>query len=460
MDRLNHIKPKYFFFLALLLFYVIPADAQKKNDKFVLVLDAGHGGHDPGARGVVEDEKYIALDVVLRLGKLVEDHYGDKVKIIYTRRDDTFIELGERANVANRNKADFFVSIHCNSARPTAHGTETFVLGTEQNRADDNFSIVKKENSVILLEENYEEKYQGFDPTSPESVIGLTLMQNVHLENSLKFAENVEKNFINKDKRFSRGVKQAGFLVLWRTATPSVLIELGFISNPEEGRYLASVDGKRNSAESVFNAFKAYKREWDIKKGNPVTEDAPKQVAQKEEKKPEAEKPVEGKLFKVQFLTSNRKYKVTSPQLKGLNPIEIQKDGNVYKYYYGETRLASKRDQNLKKVKNAGFPDAFIVEIPLKSSLARTKEETSEPSAKVQKDGYRIQILTSQRDYKANAPQMKGVKPVDKISEGGLYKYYYGWYKTEDEAKRELPTIKTRGFGDAFVVKFVNGKKE
>ncbi|MDO5655416.1 MAG: N-acetylmuramoyl-L-alanine amidase [Flavobacteriaceae bacterium] len=456
MNRFRDINIKLLLFFLICIGLQHTAYTQKKNEKFVLVLDAGHGGKDPGARGVVEDEKYIALDVVLRLGKLIEDHYKDDVKVIYTRRDDTFLELSTRANIANQHKADFFVSIHCNAARPTAYGTETFVLGTEPHRSDDNFSIVKKENSVILLEENHEEKYQGFDPTSPESVIGLTLMQNVHLENSLKFADQVEKNFVNKDKRFSRGVKQAGFLVLWRTATPSVLIELGFISNPEEGRYLASIEGKKNSAESIFNAFKTYKREWDIKRGHTIKENAPVIVDKKEEKKAEAESPVEGTKYKIQFLTSSRKYRPTAPQLKGLKPVEIVKDGKVYKYYYGETNYISKRDANLNRVKRAGFPDAFVVEIQDKKSASNTKETSNT----TRNEGYRIQILTSQKNYDAHAPQMKGVKPVDKFAEGGLYRYYFGWFDTEAEARNALPNIKTRGFADAFIVKFKNGKKE
>ena len=332
MNRLTDINIKLIIFFLVFIGINQNSFAQKKKDQFVLVLDAGHGGHDPGAKGVVKNEKVINLEVTQRLGKLIEDHYKNEVKVIYTRRDDTFIELHERANIANRNDADFFVSIHCNSARPSAYGSETFVLGTEDNRSSANFNIVKKENSVILLEENYEERYEGFDPNSPESVIGLTLMQNVYLENSLKFAEKVEKNFVQKDKRFSRGVKQAGFLVLWRTATPSVLIELGFISNPEEGTYLASANGQKKSAESIFNAFKEYKREWDIKRGYPVKEDAPKPSPTKKEVKTEAEKPVPGKMFKIQFLTSSRKYRPTAPQLKGIVPSE-QKELSRLEYF-------------------------------------------------------------------------------------------------------------------------------
>lgn len=459
MNRITDINIKLVIFLLFFIGTTSFFYGQKKAEKFVLVLDAGHGGHDPGAKGVVKNEKVINLEVALRLGKMIEDYFKDDVEVIYTRRDDRFLELHERANIANRADADFFVSVHCNSARPSAYGSESFVLGTEDHRSSANFNIVKKENSVILLEDNHEEKYEGFDPTSPVSVIGLTLMQNKYLDNSLQFAERVEHYFVNKDNRKSRGVKQAGFLVLWHTATPSVLIELGFITNPEEGRYLASASGQKKTAESIFNAFKDYKKEWDIKRGFPVREDAPKHHNTEATKAPE--KPVPGKLFKIQFLTSTRRYRATAPQLKGVQPSEILKDGKLYKYYYGPTSYASKRDRNLQRVKRAGFPDAFVVEIDLKDNKkAEGKETETTKEDKTPTEGYRIQILTSQRNYDSHAPQMKGIKPVDKYVDNGLYRYFYGWYKTEDEAHKALPKIKSSGFADAFVVKFKGGKKE
>ncbi|MXV38126.1 N-acetylmuramoyl-L-alanine amidase [Flavobacteriaceae bacterium Ap0902] len=455
MNTLTQINIKYLIFSIIFLFSLGAMKAQKSNEKFVLVLDAGHGGKDPGTRGVVQNEKYIALDITLRLGKLIEDYFKDDIKVIYTRRDDRFIELHERANIANRNHADLFVSIHCNAAHPGAKGTETFVLGTESHRSNANFDVVKRENSVILLEEDHQEHYEGFDPKSPESVIGLTLMQSVHLENSLLFARKVEENFIKRDKRFSRGVKQHGFLVLVRTATPSVLIETGFISNPEEGRYLATAEGQKATAESIFEAFKYYKNEWDIKRGSSVSNKPPKQA---EVKNPEPEKPVDGKIFKIQFLTSKRRYRLTAPQLKGLRPIEIVKSGDVYKYYYGKTSLASKRDEYLNRAKKAGFPDAFVAEFNTKPISSSPKANNND-SPSVTGTGYRIQILTSQRNYNNNAPQMKGVKPIDKIETNGLYRYYYGWFKNENEAKKALENIKSKGFPDAFTVKFVKGKK-
>ncbi|AFL97953.1 N-acetylmuramoyl-L-alanine amidase family protein [Ornithobacterium rhinotracheale] len=344
--------------IIVLTFLFFPnAEAQKRNDKFVLVLDAGHGGHDTGARGVAANEKDVALDVTLRVGKLVKDYFKNDVKVIYTRSTDVFIPLAERADIANRNHADFFISIHCNSARPGAFGTETYALGSDPKRANSNFSIVKKENSVILLEDDHKEKYENFNG-SPESLIGLTLMQNTHLDNSLKMAKYIEDNYINKDKRFSRGVKQAGFIVLWRTAMPSILTEIGFITNPEEGKYLASDEGKEKTAESIFNAIKAYKKAWDLRRGvNNVNE-----TKKAEKPKIEPEKPVAGKVFKVQFLTSKRSFRQGAPQLKGLTNVEVLKDNGIYKYFYGKTSFKSKSDANLRHVKARGFPDAFVVE--------------------------------------------------------------------------------------------------
>ncbi|MGQ1944473.1 N-acetylmuramoyl-L-alanine amidase family protein [Ornithobacterium rhinotracheale] len=344
--------------VIVLTFLFFPnAEAQKRNDKFVLVLDAGHGGHDTGARGVAANEKDVALDVTLRVGKLVKDYFKNDVKVIYTRSTDVFIPLAERADIANRNHADFFISIHCNSARPGAFGTETYALGSDPKRANSNFSIVKKENSVILLEDDHKEKYENFNG-SPESLIGLTLMQNTHLDNSLKMAKYIEDNYINKDKRFSRGVKQAGFIVLWRTAMPSILTEIGFITNPEEGKYLASDEGKEKTAESIFNAIKAYKKAWDLRRGvNNVNE-----TKKAEKPKIEPEKPVAGKVFKVQFLTSKRSFRQGAPQLKGLTNVEVLKDNGIYKYFYGKTSFKSKNDANLRHVKARGFPDAFVVE--------------------------------------------------------------------------------------------------
>ncbi|MFM7856726.1 MAG: N-acetylmuramoyl-L-alanine amidase, partial [Flammeovirgaceae bacterium] len=206
------------------------------------MIDPGHGGKDPGTVGKKAKEKDVALKISLKLGNYIEKNFPD-VKVIYTRKEDKYVALDERAEIANRNKAQLFICIHANSLPGApAFGTETYVMGLHKDKG--NFEVAKRENSVILMDENYEQRYEGFDPKSPESYILFTLSQSVYHESSLKFAQKLEQQFKTKAGRFSRGVKQAGFLVLWRTAMPSVLIETGFLSNAKEEGFLLSDDGQ------------------------------------------------------------------------------------------------------------------------------------------------------------------------------------------------------------------------
>lgn len=222
-----------------------------------IVLDAGHGGKDPGNLGSWSKEKDINLAVTLLVGKYIEENLPD-VKVIYTRDDDSFPTLKERPQIANNNKADLFVSIHSNSApNKSAFGTETFVMGTKHFEA--NFDIVKRENSVILLEDNYEENYEGFDPSSPESYMMFNLMSKVYFENSVSLADNIETQFKNRVGRKSRGVKQGPFYVLWTPSMPSILVELGFLSNSNEERFLMSQQGKEYMASAIYRSIRDYK---------------------------------------------------------------------------------------------------------------------------------------------------------------------------------------------------------
>jgi N-acetylmuramoyl-L-alanine amidase len=225
----------------------------------VVVIDAGHGGHDTGTLGKKSKEKDIALKIALKLGNYIEKNIPG-IKVIYTRKDDRYLALDERADIANKNKAGLFICIHAN-ANPNnkAFGTETFVMGLHKD--DNNFEVAKRENSVILLDENYEERYEGFDPKSPESYILFSLTQSAYQESSLRFAQKVEDQFKKKVGRNSRGVKQAGFLVLWRTTMPSVLIETGFLSNSTEESFLAGEEGQDLIASGIYRAFKEYKSE-------------------------------------------------------------------------------------------------------------------------------------------------------------------------------------------------------
>jgi len=225
----------------------------------VVVIDAGHGGKDPGNNGKHSREKEIALKISLKLGQYIEKNMPD-VKVIYTRKDDRYLALDERAEIANKNKADLFICIHANSHTTSkAYGTETFAMGMHVD--DRNLEVAKRENSVILMDENYKERYEGFDPNSPESYILFTLTQSAYQESSLSFAKKVEAQFKNRAGRFSRGVKQAGFVVLWRTTMPAVLIEAGFLSNAEEEKFLMTENGQDLIASGIYRAFKEYKSE-------------------------------------------------------------------------------------------------------------------------------------------------------------------------------------------------------
>ena len=224
-----------------------------------VVIDAGHGGKDPGTSGKTVKEKDIVLKIALKVGNYIQQNCPG-VKVLYTRKTDKYIEFQDRADLANKNQADLFISIHANSiVGANAYGTETYVMGLHKDK--NNFDVAKRENSVILMDENYKEKYEGFDPKSPESYILFSLNQSAYQENSLRFAQKVEDQFKTKVGRSSRGVKQAGFLVLWMTTTPSVLVETGFLSNNREEAFLASENGQDLIASGIYRAFKEYKAE-------------------------------------------------------------------------------------------------------------------------------------------------------------------------------------------------------
>ena len=235
-----------------------PAYAVDKDGRFVLVIDPGHGGKDPGAVNGKNQEKTINLNVALKMGKLIEENCKD-VKVIYTRKTDVFVELYKRADIANKANADMFISVHTNSAKnKSANGAETYLLGVEENRTSANLNVALEENKAILLENDYETHYEGYDPNSPESMIIFEFMQNEFQKESLKMATFNQNQMVKSAKRPDRGVHQAGYLVLWKSAMPSILIELGFISNDAECRYLVSQKGVDEMSQSLYKAFKEY----------------------------------------------------------------------------------------------------------------------------------------------------------------------------------------------------------
>ncbi|WP_161890392.1 N-acetylmuramoyl-L-alanine amidase family protein [Pontibacter russatus] len=250
-------------FLAVVLLLCTSGKLEFRRDYKVrtVVIDAGHGGKDVGCNGKHSQEADVALSLALQVGKLIQENLPD-VKVIYTRKEDKFVELIDRAGIANKNDADLFISIHLNSGPPAAYGTETYTMGIQ--KSEGNLLVAKRENSVVLQEENYKENYNGFDPNSPQSHILFTLHQSAYIDNSLSFASKVEEEFSTRVGRKSRGVKQAPFLVLWKSFMPSVLIECGFLTNPTEEKFLNDKTGQTYMASGIYRAFKEYKKELEV----------------------------------------------------------------------------------------------------------------------------------------------------------------------------------------------------
>ncbi len=349
------------------------------SQKFKVALDAGHGDHDYGAVYHGHIEKNIALAVTLKVGKILERASG--IEVIYTRKTDQFVDLVERANIANRADANIFVSIHCNANKNhAADGCETYVMGMSKNAS--NLEAAKRENAVITLEKDYKQKYEGYDPKSPETYIGLTMMQEEYLGSSIALAGKVQEQFMNVGKK-SRGVKQAPYMVLHKAYMPRVLIEMGFISNPTEGARLDSEAGQQEIAESIANAIIAYKKENygagnddEIKpsqKVEPVKviDSAMKKPIVKtpaEIKKPEAKPEVKPEVtntgvatFKVQLSASGTKLDPIPSNFKGLSNISVSNEGSLYKYMYGETTSYDEAKKLLSEAKSKGYTSAFVI---------------------------------------------------------------------------------------------------
>ena len=329
---------------------------------FTVVIDPGHGGRDPGAIGKRGKEKTINLNVALKLGKLIQANCQD-VHIVYTRQKDVFVGLDRRAQIANDAKADLFISIHTNSVARgrTVRGTETYTLGL--HRTDENLEVAKKENSVILIENDYEQRYAGFNPNSAESYIIFEFLQDRNMEKSVQLATLIQRQFKSTAKRIDKGVHQAGFLVLRETTMPGVLVELGYISTPDEERYLLSEAGTDALARSIYQAFVSYKGQniGTVSKGK-ATATAPKPKPKAQEKTVEPEtKADEGKpVFKIQILTSDKKLPSKSKQFKGLSPVTYYQEKGMYKYTYGESTDYNKVLRTKRQI-SAKFKGAFII---------------------------------------------------------------------------------------------------
>ena len=409
------------------------------------MIDAGHGGKDPGCIGITKvKEKDAALAIALKLGKYIEEKTPD-VKVIYTRSTDVFVELDERAAIANRNKADLFICIHCNTAcsynkktkktncNEEVTGTETYVMAPHKTQA--NLNVAMRENESILMEKNYQKRYDGFDPKSPEGYILLAMQQNAYVKQSTNFAAKIQKQVKEKAGRVDKSVQQAGFLVLWKTAMPSVLIETEFISNTASEKFISSDKGQDYFARAVFSAFREYKDE------------------------------VEGKYMKYNDDIENTKpdtagVKEQSPPQKENKELDIE--NNPKKDSTGQKQPVIEGDE---KIKNVPKDTSVKIMPPVKKDSVPVivKKDT----AQIKKDLpvlsqniiYKVQFMASAQRVPLLSDKFKGLKDVGEYQDGTAYKYTAGEFKTLEDAMKYRSEMQGKGFKDCFVVKFKDGMR-
>jgi N-acetylmuramoyl-L-alanine amidase len=361
---------------------------QRKNDKSsikTICIDAGHGGKDPGCHGSSANEKTVCLQIALQLGAKIKETYPS-INVIYTRDTDVFVELDDRAKIANRNNADLFICIHANSASPAAYGTETFVLGL--HRAESQQKIADRENSTIYLEDDKGAKYKDFD-MSPDAIIARQLQLSIFLDHSINFASKLQTEF-KQIGRFNRGVKQAGFLVLYKTTMPSVLIETGFLTNPSDEIFLKNPDTQNKLANAMFEAFKKYKAELegvDVLKNDTKQNQINSTKNTDENKEPQSTildplNPTKKSviIFKVQLETSDKKVSLNSQKYAGIK-VEEEKEGAIYKYVAGNFEEEFSAANTLKnEMRKKGFSNAFVyatengIRIPLEEGISKIKK--------------------------------------------------------------------------------------
>ncbi len=395
------------------------------NKKWIVVIDAGHGGKDPGCHGNSFKEKDVALAVALKLGHYIEEN-DKNVKVIYTRSTDVFIPLNERADIANRNHADFFICVHCNaSPDKSAFGSATYVMGLY--KSEGNLEVSKRENSSVLYEKDYKKTYDGFDPNSAEGNILFSMYQNMYLAQSLDLSAKIQKEYIINASRTDNGVKQAGFLVLWKTAMPSLLTEIGFLTNPAEEVFLGSQKGQNKIAQCIFLALQQY---IDEKEGLAFNAGDYNMGTSQSDSMPDKDttgKPVDTPAT-LKVVDIPKKVKPAFP-----DPISSN---------------TPKKDTVTNKIKES-------VKVLHADSLANQGIKTSSDSDKLI---YKVQIAVSIQSLPVNDPRFKNIKDVEMYMDKSTYKYTAGHFNSKDEAAKLQSQLRNEGFKDAFVVGF-KGKK-
>ena len=393
------------------------------QNKFIVVLDAGHGGHDPGCIGQKKTkEKEINLAVALKLGTLIEKNCKD-VKVVYTRKNDVFVPLINRAKIANDNKGDLFISIHCDAvanknSAASAFGVSTFTMGAAKTEA--NLAVAQRENSVILMEENYETTYQGFDPKSPESYIMFELLQGTHQKHSIEFAQCIQKEVKERAKRNDRSVRQTPALVLKEAGMPAVLVEIGFLSNLKEEAYLVTQSGQNALANSIYHGFMEYKKMYD----------------------------------KQNLIDGGKNVVATQPVTKEKTASTANSTVNSNKNKVNETTGSTTSKGGATDKKNEVKPNSQSASSTAKQNNGTAAKKSNTDNAIV----YKIQFMTSPNIYKSGASQLKGIKNTEYYKEGTTYKYTVGSAASPQELSKELKEVKLK-FKDAFIIKFSNGKR-
>ncbi|MFN5356125.1 MAG: N-acetylmuramoyl-L-alanine amidase [Bacteroidota bacterium] len=405
---------------------VIPCSASEPYKIRTVVIDAGHGGHDAGCLGASSQEKHVALDIALKLGKQIENNYPD-IKVVYTRKTDVFIPLHERAQIANKANAELFICIHLNSGGKPAFGAETYVMGN--HKSADNLLVAKRENDVVQLEDDYLKKYDGFDPNSPEADIIFTLYQSRFMAQSLMFASNVQDEFSVYAGRHDRGVKQAGFLVLYKTAMPSVLIECGFLTHDKEEKFLASDKGQNLMATAIYRAFKAYKIDMESGKQIPESE-APVQ--------PQATPKTQPGPPVAATQTAPLTDKASNPGTANPNP------------------LSTAPSDPVKKTDNQKLTPALVDSANKQTAVLPSSSSSPSPASPAV--FIAVQIGASKDPANDDAKYLKR-KDVSAVRcDDGYTRYLIGRFTDEQEARKKLSQVKSGGLPDAFLTA-IDGKR-
>ncbi len=426
---MNRIFFTSLFFLTLLLTsFSNDNDEQRNNGKFVVVLDAGHGGHDPGNLGNGYLEKNIALNIVLNVGKILETK--PDIKVIYTRKEDKFVDLYVRGEIANKANADLFVSVHCDSHSSDAHGAGTFVLGLHANKQ--NFEIAKKENSVIYLEDNYEDRYADYDINSPESIIGLTIMQEEFLDQSIALAKLIQDNFTGELKRNNRKVKQAGFIVLHQTFMPSVLVETGFLTNKSEGSFLNSKAGQRQMGTAIAEAIIKYKSAVQANIAEQPQETPEIEMEQKEEKPKEKE----------------------VLQMETVEAVENKATPSDQKLEEAKTKVVEKEPE-AKEVKKPES-DTPIQKAEEEKKITKPIVKTNKPDTRP-KVIFKVQIMASEKDLELKPQNFKGLSRISREPYKNLFRYMYGITNSYEEAKMLKANADVKGYTSSYIVAYREG---